>query len=93
MAEANGVASVRSAYVFLERPEAPLIEVLTAADIAAGRARIESLVGDIRDGRFGPPERPHHDLCHDCPARERLCPHDRELTGRPDSDPPVAILS
>jgi len=83
VAESTGAASVRSAYVFLDRPEAPVIERLDAARIESGRKRVEELVGQIRASRFEATASPHAALCHDCPARPRLCPHPRELTLRP----------
>jgi ATP-dependent exoDNAse (exonuclease V) beta subunit len=89
VAEATGAAEVRSAYVFLELPDRPLVATIEAEEIAVGRERIEELVGDVRAGRFDATDRPHRALCHDCPARDRLCPHDRETTGRPSPEPPV----
>ena len=82
VAEATGAASVRSAYVFLEQPGSPLIAELGAERIAAGRGRIEEMAAQIRAGRFAPTPEPHAGLCHDCPARRRLCPHPKELTMR-----------
>ncbi|MDQ3103165.1 MAG: UvrD-helicase domain-containing protein, partial [Actinomycetota bacterium] len=82
VAEATGEGCVRSAYVFLERPGEPLVEDLAAEAIASGRSRIEAVVGEIRASRFEPTPNPHMALCHDCPARDRLCPHPKELTGR-----------
>ncbi|MDQ1652918.1 MAG: hypothetical protein QOI35_2118, partial [Cryptosporangiaceae bacterium] len=90
IAEATGADSVRSAYVFLEQPDAPLVEQIDAAEIAAGRERIAELVERVRAGDFSATSRPHRALCHDCPARERLCPHDRETTGRTEPEPPIA---
>ena len=87
--EAAGGVAVRSAYVFLERPGEPIVERLDRGGIAAGRARIEGLAREIAAGRFEATERPHRDLCHDCPARRRLCPHGLELTARADPEPEV----
>jgi RecB family exonuclease len=89
VAEAAGAESVRSAYVFLERPDAPLTTSSGAAAIAAGRERVAALVDRVRSGDFAATRRPHGALCHDCPARDRLCPHDRETTGRASPEPPV----
>jgi len=82
VAEATGADRVRSAYVFLERPDAPLITELDAAAIDAGRGRIEAMAARVRAGSFEPTPEPHAGLCHDCPARRRLCPHPSELTMR-----------
>jgi ATP-dependent exoDNAse (exonuclease V) beta subunit len=89
VAQATGADSVRSAYVFLERPDSPLVATSNAAGIAAGREDVALLVERVRAGDFEATHHPHRALCHDCPARDRLCPHDRETTGRPDPDPAV----
>ena len=68
--------------MFLEAPESPIVATLDHAAIAAGRERVEAVVSDIRASRFEPTPAPHIELCHDCPARDRLCPHPKELTGR-----------
>ncbi len=89
VAAATGAESVRSAYVFLERPGEPVVAQLGPEEIAAGRERVEALVARIREGHFEATSHPHRDLCHDCPARRRLCPHDREVTDRASAEPPV----
>ncbi len=92
VAEATGVDAVRAAYVFLERPEAPLVAEIDADGIEAGRNEVTALIERVRSGDFEVTRRPHTGLCHDCPARDRLCPHDRETTGRADPEPPVEPL-
>jgi len=89
IAEALGVDSVGSAYVFLARAGSPLLRELDAEEITAGRERIEALTERIRERSFPVTDRPHAALCHDCPARARLCPHPRELTlaPRPPASP------
>ncbi|HEX6601764.1 MAG TPA: UvrD-helicase domain-containing protein [Solirubrobacterales bacterium] len=89
VAEALGASEIEVAYVFLERPDAPLVTSSDAAAIAAGRERVAALVDRVRSGDFAATRRPHAALCHDCPARDRLCPHDRETTGRASPEPPV----
>ena len=86
VAEATGAEEVRAAYVFLEAPESPIVATLDRAAIAAGRERVEAVVSDIRASRFEATPTPHIELCHDCPARDRLCPHPKELTGRAGGD-------
>jgi hypothetical protein len=81
--EATGAGSVASAYVFLQEPGAPLRSLLDEGAIAAGRERIGELVERIRARDFAPTEQPHAALCHDCPARPRLCPHPPERTLSP----------
>jgi ATP-dependent exoDNAse (exonuclease V) beta subunit len=46
--EATGTAEVEVAYVFLERPEEPVIERLGAGEMGAGRARLEAAIGRVR---------------------------------------------
>ncbi len=81
IAAARGAENVRTAYVFLRSPDEPLADSFDAAEVAAGKARIEALVARIRERHFEPTPAPHRTLCHDCPARKRLCPHPPELTG------------
>jgi ATP-dependent helicase/nuclease subunit A len=74
-AESLGVSEVEVAYVFLERADAPVRTILTAADMEAGRARIEAAVAQISAGNFSPAPEPDRtwDLCRGCPALGRLC--------------------
>ena len=67
---------VETAYVFLERPEAPARESFGEAELDAARARVEAVLERLAAGRFEVTDRPHRALCADCPARERLCSHD-----------------
>lgn len=80
IAEATGAERVESAYCFLQAPGHPVLASHDAAAIATGRARIEAEVARIRSGDFSPTAEPRPSLCHDCPARARLCPHPPELT-------------
>ncbi len=75
VAEARGAGAVEVAYVFLERPDEPVVELLDAAAIAAGRERLEQSIGRIRAAEFpvAPVERRDWDLCRGCPALGRLC--------------------
>jgi ATP-dependent helicase/nuclease subunit A len=90
LAAAARGAPVETAYVFLERPEAPVRESFGPDDLQAARARIESVLGELAAGRFEVTDRPHRALCADCPARERLCSHDTAAQMRDDPDPPIA---
>jgi ATP-dependent exoDNAse (exonuclease V) beta subunit len=74
-AESLDADEVEVAYVFLERADAPSRTVLTASDMAAGRARIDAAVVQISAGNFSPaPESERTwDLCRGCPALGRLC--------------------
>jgi ATP-dependent helicase/nuclease subunit A len=75
VAEARRASEVEVAYVFLERPGEPVLETLGAAEIEAGRRRLEEAVERIGRGEFppAPPERRDWALCEGCPALGRLC--------------------
>jgi ATP-dependent helicase/nuclease subunit A len=81
---------VETAYLFLERPEAAVRESFGEAELEAARGRIEAVLERLGAGRFEVTDRPHRALCHDCPARERLCSHPIELTMR---DSPEAVAA
>lgn len=80
LAEATGAERIDSAYCFLQAPDRPVLASLDGAAIASGRARIEERVDRIRAGDFSPTPDPGPALCHDCPARARLCPYPPEQT-------------
>ena len=75
VAEARGASEVEVAYVFLERPDEPVLELLDAAAIAAGREQLTATIARIAAGEFpvAPPQRRDWDLCRGCPALGRLC--------------------
>jgi ATP-dependent helicase/nuclease subunit A len=75
VAEARGAAAVEVAYVFLERPEQPVVELLDAEEIERGRERLAATIARIAAAEFpvAPPERRDWDLCNGCPALARLC--------------------
>ena len=70
---ATGAERVRVAYVFLERPDEPVAEELDREAIDAAGERLEAIVTELAAGRFEVTETPDWGLCHDCPARRRLC--------------------
>jgi hypothetical protein len=72
-AEATGAGSVRVGYVFLERPAEPVLSELGPAELAEARAALEEGVAAIAAGRFEVTAEPDWPLCHNCPARHRLC--------------------
>ena len=51
VAEARGATEVEVAYVFLERPDEPAVELLDRAAIASGRQRIAQAIERIADGK------------------------------------------
>jgi ATP-dependent helicase/nuclease subunit A len=73
--EATGAAEVEVAYVFLERPEDPVLTVLDRGRMETGRAELERTIGRIHNGEFpvAPPERRDWSLCKGCPALGNLC--------------------
>ncbi len=73
---------VRTVFAFLDSGGYPVAAEHDASDLTDARSEIEELVAGVRAGRFAVTDSPHWALCHDCPARERLCSHDKELTGR-----------
>jgi len=75
-------ADIRTAYAFLEAPERPVERRYDAAALAAAQARVESLIANVAAARFEVTDAPHLALCHDCPARKRLCIHPDEMTLR-----------
>jgi ATP-dependent helicase/nuclease subunit A len=82
LAAAGERQRVRTAYVFLQRAGEPVELELDAAALATARQELEELIAGIEAGRFEVTAKPHAALCWDCPARERLCSHPKELTGR-----------
>ncbi len=82
-------AAVETAYVFLERPDAPVRTSFDDAGLDAARGRIEGVLSRLAAGEFTVTEHPHRALCHDCPARERLCSHGTAEQMRDLPDPPI----
>jgi ATP-dependent helicase/nuclease subunit A len=82
VAEARGASEVEVAYVFLEQPEAPVIERLDSEAIALGREQLAATIARIRAGEFpvAEVEQRSWELCRGCPALGRLCsgPQGRE---------------
>jgi len=72
-AQATGAERVRVIYVFLERPDQPVVEELDATAITAARTGLEATVAELTAGHFEVTHSPDWGLCHDCPARRRLC--------------------
>lgn len=91
LAAGGGGGAVRTAFVFLERPEAPVIREHEPTALAATRERLEGLIAGIAAERFEVTASPHRALCHDCPARPRLCSHPAAATmaDTPPDLPPV----
>jgi ATP-dependent helicase/nuclease subunit A len=75
VAEARGAEQVEVAYVFLERPDEPVLTLLDEAAMERGRSELAAVIARIGAGEFpvAPPERRDWDLCRGCPALGRLC--------------------
>jgi ATP-dependent helicase/nuclease subunit A len=75
VAEARDAAAVEVAYVFLERPEEPVVELLDGEAMVHGRVELETAISQIWAGEFpvAPSEQRSWDLCRGCPALGRLC--------------------
>ena len=75
VAESRGVDEVEVTYVFLERPDNPVVTMLGQAEIEAGRDRLVTKVKAIERGDFPPADPPRRDwsLCRGCPALGRTC--------------------
>jgi ATP-dependent exoDNAse (exonuclease V) beta subunit len=75
VAEARDSPEVEVAYVFLERPEQPVLSVVGPTEMVAGHARLEETIARIAAGEFpvAPPERRDWSLCRGCPALRGLC--------------------
>ncbi|HEX2358811.1 MAG TPA: UvrD-helicase domain-containing protein [Solirubrobacterales bacterium] len=90
LAASAGGIPVQTAYVFLERPGDPVLETFAEDELAAARSRTEAVLERLSAGRFDVTDRPHRALCHDCPARARLCSHGTEAQMRDEPEPPIA---
>ncbi|HET6997643.1 MAG TPA: UvrD-helicase domain-containing protein [Solirubrobacterales bacterium] len=75
VAEALSATEVEVAYVFLERPEDPILTRLSAAEMEAGRERLTTTIARIGRGEFpvALAEERSWELCRGCPALGRLC--------------------
>jgi len=57
----------------------------TAADADALAEQVVSLARGVLDERYEVTERPHRDLCADCPGRAALCSWGEDMTLRETS--------
>jgi ATP-dependent helicase/nuclease subunit A len=78
-----GAPRVEVAYVFLQRPDEPVISVHTAADAATLDAELAAQAAPLLAGRFPVSERPHRDLCAYCPGRGGMCSWPEAMSLRP----------
>ncbi len=75
VSEARAAAEVEVAYVFLERPAEPVVELLDGEAMRRGRTELAATIARIGAGEFpvAPAERRSWELCRGCPALGRLC--------------------
>ncbi len=75
VSESRGAEQVEVAYVFLERPEEPVVTVLGPTELVEARASLETTISRIGGGELSPaaPEDRTWSLCRGCPALGRLC--------------------
>jgi len=85
VAAALDAPEVEVAYVFLERPEEPVLTTLGAAEMEAGRERLAAMIARIEQGEFpvAPAEERSWNLCRGCPALGRLCAGPRTPEPKP----------
>jgi len=81
-ASAGSTTSVRTAYAFLDGGGGVVASEFGREELEAAGAHLDELVTGVAEGPFEVTASPHWALCNDCPARERLCSHPKELTGR-----------
>ena len=75
VAQAREAAEVEVAYVFLERPDDPVLDRLGPTQMAEGKKRLSTAIERISRGEFpaAPPEERSWPLCRGCPAQGRMC--------------------
>jgi ATP-dependent exoDNAse (exonuclease V) beta subunit len=77
-ASSQGGMPVRTAYVFLERPDTPVIFDFAEQELADARAALEASIARIEAGEYPVTDNPRWDLCGSCPARRHLCSYTPE---------------
>jgi ATP-dependent exoDNAse (exonuclease V) beta subunit len=78
----GGRRRVRTAYCFLEAPERPVEHAYDEVALDSARAEVERLIAGVKAADFEVTPTPHAALCHDCPARRRLCSYEEDMTLR-----------
>jgi ATP-dependent exoDNAse (exonuclease V) beta subunit len=79
----DGAPRVDVAYCFLERPDEPVVHGYAAADADALAERVVSLARGVLDESYPVTDRPHRELCADCPGRPALCSWSEDRTLAP----------
>jgi ATP-dependent helicase/nuclease subunit A len=76
----SGAERVEVVHCYLERPDVPAVARHEAADVERLERELVELARGVVEGRFVPAERPHRELCVDCPGRRSLCSWDEAHT-------------
>jgi hypothetical protein len=79
----DGAPGVEVAYALLERPAEPVTATFTQADVPALVDALRDLAGGVLAERWPVAERPHRELCGECPGRAALCSWPERTTLRP----------
>ncbi|HWT25595.1 MAG TPA: hypothetical protein VN213_18970, partial [Solirubrobacteraceae bacterium] len=82
----DGAPRVEVAHCFLERPDEPACAVFTPADAPALASALLELAAGVLAERWPVTDRPHRELCGDCPGRASLCSWPQAVTLRPYAD-------
>ena len=69
----DGAPGVEVAYALTERPDEPVTATFTQADVPALADALLGLAGGVLAERWPVAERPHRELCGECPGRATLC--------------------
>ncbi len=78
-----GAPRVEVAYSLLERPEEPVSASFDQADAPALADALLRLAAGVLAERWPVADRPHRELCGDCPGRAALCSWPEAMTLRP----------
>jgi hypothetical protein len=82
----DGAPGVEVAYALLERPAEPVCATYTQADVPALADALLGLAAGVLAERWPVAERPHRELCGECPGRATLCSWPERTTLRPAAD-------
>ena len=75
-----GAEQVDVAHLFLEQPDTPVLAGYEAGDVERLERELLELARGILELRFDPTDRPHRELCADCPGQPALCSWGPERT-------------
>jgi ATP-dependent exoDNAse (exonuclease V) beta subunit len=82
----DGAERVEVAYALLERPAEPVRATFTQADVPALADALLDLAAGVLGERWPVAERPHRELCGECPGRAALCSWPEAMTLRPGAE-------